>query len=194
MLKKPLQITVAFALCVVSVLVFAAGCTQAQRETSSIPSDKIILRVIEQVYDDGWKTVGEIVVRPDGSYCYMIHGLGKKRAEPERREGQLPGSLVNDIQKDISQRVGLEFVDATPTYRYGIDGHRLHHPHGIGQLLGFVAEQKEEGKKTSGTAGQSSVDKKSGNKEETAKTSPSQPLTDHPNNSPQPPANAKPKN
>jgi hypothetical protein len=106
---------------------------------------KALLRVVEQAFDNGWKTAGEIVVERDGSYQWTINDLSKSSRTLEIFKGRLPDSLMRSLQEDVSKKAGVEIVDGVPTYRYGIDDHRARHPAGIGKLLTSLAETHKPG-------------------------------------------------
>ena len=108
-----------------------------------------LLKIVEQVYDDGWRVAGDVIVTHEGSYLWTVYSLDKKKpSAPEIFTGRLPSSLVQSLRKDVSQKTGLEFVNGIPIYRYGIENHRARHPAGIGKLLRLLKREQEKSKAT----------------------------------------------
>ena len=128
------------ALCAISAFAFHLGCTSKQVSVPAAHAEaEVLLRMVQRIFfDGGWKDVGEIVVRRDGSYERTVDYPSKLAFVPKAFEGNLPPSLMRALQADVSQKSGFEVVEGVPTYQYGIENHRVDHPAGIEQLLNFV--------------------------------------------------------
>ncbi len=102
-----------------------------------------MIRVLEEVYDGGWTTAGEIIVKRDGGYHrVVVHNLGTTNRLSEKTDGHLPDPLMHALAKEVEKN-GFETIEGVPTYRYGIDDYHIRHPAAIGQLLKFVSEKGE---------------------------------------------------
>ena len=145
MLKIRFLTTGAFALCAICALAFSSGCTGKHRGVPLTHSkDEILLQVVEIAYDDGWMTVGEIIVKRDGSCWWTIRNFDKMNPTSKLVKGHLPNSIMRNLEEDVSKQTGFEIADEIPTYSYGIDNTRIQHPTGIGQLLRFIAGNNEK--------------------------------------------------
>ena len=136
------SITEAFTLYVICAIACCAGCTEGSRKVPAVSSaGEVLLRVTEQVYDGGWKTAGEVIVRRDGSYERTIQDLGKMPSASRATKGHLPDSLMRVLEEDVAKHPGFKIVNGVPTYQYGIDDNHVRHPAGVAQLLRFAAER-----------------------------------------------------
>jgi hypothetical protein len=129
-------------ICIIFCFAIGFGFAGDENRSSSGKSDdKPLVRVVEEVFDDGWKTARETVVKRDGSYRMTIHNLGKAIAPNDSAHGNVPALLMRPLQEDLSKKKGFELVDGVQTYRFGIDDSGIRHPAGIAALLRFLADE-----------------------------------------------------
>ncbi len=98
----------------------------------------VILRVIEEVFDDGWCVVTETVVRRDGAYQHTVYDLCRTTNASKRFNGQLSDSLMDELVTAIRSRRQFKMVAGIPTYTYCVDNHRVRHSEAIHRLIDFV--------------------------------------------------------
>jgi hypothetical protein len=127
-------------------------CTDTRRVTllnkwlgdrRPVPSE---CRIVEQVYYEGWKVCGEIVVHVDGSYSFSQINLWSQPPATKVVQGRLPDSIARSVLE--AGRDDARFKEGTgiPTYEFGVDNWRIAHPSGINELLTYLRTQIREAK------------------------------------------------
>ena len=127
-----------------AALAFCPGCAG---ETTGSSGNKLnserLLRVVENVYDDGWKVIEEIVVQRGGTYQVTVYRIFQTKPGTETVGGHLPGSLMQALRADVINKRRFQIVASVPTYTFGIDDNHVRHPAGIASLLNLVAAEEQ---------------------------------------------------
>lgn len=133
------RLQIALALCAACVVIPSYGCSTKAEQTPAIAEKDAIVRIVEKVFDEEWKTAGTIIVDREGVYSRTFQNLWDSNAANETVTGKLPDRIMKELRQDISDNSKIEVVDGIPTYEYGIDDHHVGHPPGISALLKFLA-------------------------------------------------------
>ena len=105
-----------------------------------------LLRIREQVYDSGsgWKTCGDLVVRKDRSYAYVVELPWDPSPAKFTYTGFVPDSLFFALQKSVSESDRFTPSDGIPTYSLGIDNTKTRHPDSVLKVIDFVHSAKKK--------------------------------------------------
>lgn len=107
-------------------------------------SDKIVLKVIGELYDVEWKSVDEITVRRSGRFQRIVY-FQENEVRPQMcYEGDVPKQIVSALEKDVLEKNGINTSDGIATYTFGIEDTRIQHPTGVEKLLALVIDQTGE--------------------------------------------------
>lgn len=106
---------------------------------------RVFLRVFERMYhDDKWKTVGEIIVYADGQYRRSVIDMGDEKSTLAEARGRIPDSVMRVLKDEVSKNSAFKIIEGIPTYKFGIDNHRVQHPGGVSELLELSAFPDDE--------------------------------------------------
>ena len=128
----------------IKAIVFAAltvspiiSCTQQQQESQSIEHSELCT-IREQVYENHWKTCGEIIVHSDKSYTYHYHDLWDHKPNTSTFSGTLPDLTFSILETSVSESGMFKSDNHIPTYSFGIDNTKTKHPKGVHDVLELI--------------------------------------------------------
>lgn len=119
-----------------AMLVIHTACSKRANRSSSTAKPAVCIKVVQIVFSDGWKTIGDTTVYRDGKYRRVFQHLETRDAEVT--EGRLPPDIFRELENAVSQKQGVKVVEGVPTYKFGIEDANRIHPDGVRQLLRFV--------------------------------------------------------
>lgn len=120
---------IAISLALVASALIGQGCS---RNTGAL------CRIQEDVYHHGWKTCGEVIVRPDHSYTYTYFDVWASAPSKQSFTGRLPDSQFAVLSKSVLSSGKFTNTKGLPTYAFGIDDSKTKHPDGVIDVLRIV--------------------------------------------------------
>jgi hypothetical protein len=139
--RSSVRVAICYGMC---ALAFCPGCAGEKTGSSGEKSNgEQLLRVVEQVYDDRWRVIEEIMVQRGGTYQMTVYHIFQTKPRTETVDGHLPDPLMQALRADIVNKTGFQIVASVPTYTFGIDDNHVRHPAGIAYLLDLVAAEEQ---------------------------------------------------
>jgi hypothetical protein len=103
-------------------------------------------RLVEEVYQDGWKVCAKISVFSDGRYSTSQINVWSQPPATKVFQGSLPDSISRTVLEAGRDDSRFTEESGIPTYTFGADNFRQAHPKGIDELILYVRSQTKEAK------------------------------------------------